>query len=221
VTAGAWIVGTLVLCLVQGYLLWRPAITVSRGLAPSYPGIALIRPAPPLLRPNVRPRSGHHGDPAAIALDEARWWRMQAMVLANADREAIEGWGLADSADPEVLRRQLMQRDRCGYLHRARTAALRAASLVHKNRQQAYRAAELLVCIECESGDHQTELQHARKLLALAPHNWTTQMVLNRAERCSHLHPPLPALAARPRAAAAGSAQLATKTGSMETQHAG
>jgi hypothetical protein len=216
------VLGALVLCLLQGYFLWRPAINSSRVFIPSLPGVGVNQTAPPLVRWTSPRRSHGQNERADALLYEARWWRMQAILLANQDRETIEGWDAtgASGADPEVLRRQLMLRDRCGYLRRSRAAALRGSALAHTPRQ-AYLAAELLVCIECETGHHDTELEEARKMIALAPHEWTVHMVFERAKRCSQRHPSAFATATRSRLGTIRSAHLSPPAGLMKEENAG
>jgi hypothetical protein len=171
--------GSLLLCLLNVGLL-------ATGHHP--PGQSRTNALAPLPRLVSRWTSKPRSSAAETALLEARHWRVKAMLVVNQERDAMEAWDprALDSANQETLRRQLMARDRCGYLHQARRVALRALTLA-RGSAELYRVTEALACIECESGDHHAELRRARQLVALAPRGRLASMVLHRAERCNHL----------------------------------
>jgi hypothetical protein len=128
-------------------------------------------------------------------LRAASWYRMQAKIAVNREREALESWDPAafgngghQSVDPEAWRLSQMALDRSGDLHRARALALRAAALA-RGPDEAYRAVELLVLVEHELGHHRQELQQARNLVALRPRSQRSLMILRRAAGCSGLKP--------------------------------
>jgi hypothetical protein len=171
--------GTLLLCLLNVGLL-------TAGHHPA--GESRPNALAPLPRLVTRWTGKPRSSAAETALLEARHWRVKAMLVVNQERDAMEAWDphALDGVNQESLRRQLMARDRGGYLHQARRVALRALTLT-RGSVELYRVTEALACIECESGDHRAELQRARKLVALAPGDRMAVMVLHRAERCNHL----------------------------------
>jgi hypothetical protein len=87
----------------------------------------------------------------------------------------------------EPLRLQRMMADQSD-MSRARTAGEHAAVLA-RTPQEEYRAAELLVLIEHESGHHAAELRHASTLVALQPRQRHAWMVLRAAARCNGAEP--------------------------------
>jgi hypothetical protein len=168
------VTGVLGLCLLSVPVL-RLAYLRSRASSP--PGATFLMPLPP------------RSTPADRALREAQEWRLQAMWVADQEREAQE------ACDPDPItsvdreaerRRRLIARDRCGYLGRARSAAQQAAALA-RTPAETYRAAALLARLECYTGHHQEELRQARRLVTLAPWNPRSWMALRRAARCNGL----------------------------------
>jgi hypothetical protein len=144
--------------------------------------------APPVAPP---PRS-----PSEAARRAARRHWARAQQAVNREREALEAWdpeGVGRLAQ-EPFRRQLMAADPGSNLRRALEAGYQAAALA-RTPEEAYAAALLLGRFECEAGHHQAEMQQARKLIALQPHNDLSLIALRRAALCNHM----PSLAARDR----------------------
>src|SRR5437660_53377 len=114
--------GAMALCLLNVALIW-----------PGHHPARASRIDEPVRLPRMVARwhPGASSDAAEAALLEARHWRVKAMLLVNQEREAMEAWDphAADGVNQETLRRQLMARDRGGYLHHARRVALRAQAL--------------------------------------------------------------------------------------------
>jgi tetratricopeptide (TPR) repeat protein len=173
------LLGALGLCLLSTPLL-------RLGL-PQAPGRARGEmPSSAYLLTSRTPRPGR--SPADQALWEARGWRGRALLETNQQREALEAWDpeAMESVKAEVWRLQQMACDRSGHLRRARAAAQRGAALA-RTPLEAYRAAEYLARIEHEAGDHQAELRHAQRLIALAPRNPGSIILLRRAAICNGL----------------------------------
>jgi hypothetical protein len=173
------------LILVVGLgLLSLPLLRVAqhRAAAPDHPLPIHLRIAAP------------GSDPSQRALREAQVWRMQALGRVNRTREALEEEEQTTPALPgggtinaELLRLQLMARDRDGLLRRARLAARRAERLA-RSLDETYRAAELLARIEHDAGHHTRELEQARRLMRLKPRNPLSLMILRRAATCTGRH---------------------------------
>jgi hypothetical protein len=66
----------------------------------------------------------------------------------------------------------------------AHLAAARA-----QNRAEAYRAALLLACLDCDAGDHQAELKHAWWMMVLQPRSKQSLYALRHAAWCNGLQP--------------------------------
>jgi hypothetical protein len=149
--AGAVGLGLLSLCL----LPWLR----SRPTAPAIPFSACVIPVPPRSSPSECAR-------------RAGWqYRIRAKLAVEREFEALEAWGPEADRDGHEhdWRRQLLARDRGGDLRRARRAARQAAALA-RTPGEAYRAALLLACLDCDAGDHSAELRQARRMMALQPH---------------------------------------------------
>jgi hypothetical protein len=119
-------------------------------------------------------------------------------------REAKRCWGLAQTVikpDLEILaaqnsyappgaeerwRRQLMSADRGGCLRKALLSVRRAEERANAPAER-YEATVWYALIECDRGDHRTELQQAQQLVKLAPRNPTSWGTLHRAARCNGL----------------------------------
>jgi hypothetical protein len=80
-------------------------------------------------------------------------------------------------------RRRLLAQDRRGYLARARAAARRAAALA-RTPEEAARSAGVRARLECYAGQHEAELQQARRLVALTPRKPIAWMAIRRAGQC-------------------------------------
>jgi hypothetical protein len=114
------------------------------------------------------------------------WLRAQATM--SRECEALEAW------DPQVsmavgdaaLRRQLLAADRSGDLCWAHMQAQTAAALA-RTPEETYQATVLLARIKCDAGEHEAEMEQARRLMALAPRRRASVMVLWRAARCNGL----------------------------------
>jgi len=163
------------LCLLLIPLVWA---TWTRATSPT-----LSSSSAPVVPPPGR-------SPSAEARRAAwRGW-MRAQEAVSRECEALEAW------DPEVskdvgdaaLRRQFLVRDRSDDLGWAQMEAQMAAALA-RTPEETYDAAVLLARIECDAGDHQAELEQARRLMALAPRRRTSLLVLWRAARCNGLQP--------------------------------
>lgn len=149
-------------------------------------------PSQPLALPVMDHHTGRWGPPpvpntpSETALQEARRWRLQAILAVNQERYALEAWDPEAGMAPnqEAWRRQLMASDRAGNLRQARRQGWRAAALARTPRE-AYRATELLVMVECDAGHHEAEMQEARKLIRLAPRDPNAIVMLEHARRCS------------------------------------
>jgi hypothetical protein len=147
---------------------------------------AAPRPAPATVRwaaapvPAPQPRT-----PAEVALRQAWRYRTRAKIAVNREREEVEQWDprAAMDLDPETWRRQLMAADPNGDMRRA-AAWNRQAMAEARTPAEAYRAAELQVLIERESGRHEAEFRQALGLLALAPESPTARGLLARARKC-------------------------------------
>jgi hypothetical protein len=168
--AGAVGLGLLSLCL----LPWPR----SRPTAPPIPLSACVVPVPPRCSPSERAR-------------RAGWqYRIRAKLAVERELEGLEAWDPA--ANPAARegrwRRQLLARDRGGDLRRARQAARQAAALARTPRE-AYQAALLLACLDCDAGDHQAELKQARRMMALQPHCQASLGALRHAAWCNGLEP--------------------------------
>jgi hypothetical protein len=108
------------------------------------------------------------------------WTRAQQAV--NTERELLEDWDptATENLDQELWRRQLTTADRSGDLKRALKWGRHAAALA-RTREDAYAAARLLTRLEAEAGHPQAELEEARELAALRPHDEDALVLLQRA----------------------------------------
>lgn len=124
--------------------------------------------------------------------DAARWagWRYRIQARQAADRgvEALEAWDpkAFERRSEQPLLQEEMLRDRQGDLGRARAAARQAAALA-RTPGEAYRAALLLAYVDCDAGDHEAELQEARRMMALQPHEEASMGALLHAAHCNDL----------------------------------
>jgi glycosyltransferase involved in cell wall biosynthesis len=161
-------------------------------LAVSCAGILLLWPSwfrlpfLPHALPEHRLSSPPRSLTSAEVLREAGWWRMRAKITVSRELEAHDAAdpGVIDGIDDEAFRRHLLAADRDGALHRARELALQGASLARTPLQEC-RAAELLALLECESGHHASELEYAKRLVALKPRSERSLIVLRRAAGCN------------------------------------
>jgi hypothetical protein len=114
--------------------------------------------------------------------------RTRTRLAENRGREALESWDpeATSGEATERLRRLDLARDPSGDLHQARTAAEQAVALA-RTPTEAYRAVWLLARIDCDLGEHQAELQQARRLMALAPRDRRSREALRRAAVCNGL----------------------------------
>jgi hypothetical protein len=100
--------------------------------------------------------------------------------------EALEEW------DPDAFNGSAIERQRLhllaqsSELQTAHEAAVRAVALA-RGADETYQATRLLARIECESGRHQAELRHARRLMKLGPQNEHSLLALRHAEACNGL----------------------------------
>jgi hypothetical protein len=140
----------------------------------------------------VRAINRSDASPSDRSLREAQWFRMQAQKAVNLEREALEAAEpeQTQALDQEAWRRRLIARDPDGVLRSARAAARRGLQLARTPRE-AYRATLLLNRIVSDLGDYKEELQLARSLVRLAPHNPLSLMYLRQAAE----HNALPDLA--------------------------
>jgi hypothetical protein len=153
--------------------------------------LAMLRPAPApnaVFVPHVPVATGASGFERALAA--ARVERMQALQAAKRALEEQEGRDPAGAValDGEAWRRGVLAADRTGALHHALRAARRASALA-SDREEASRAVELLVMLECEAGHHREELRQAHRLVELQRRNRRSLSVLLRAARCNELEP--------------------------------
>ena len=147
----------------------------------------------PLVRQSLRPLSSPSASapgvappprsPSEAARRTARRCWVRAQVAVNRQREALEAWdpAAADNVDQEAWRRQSMALDPGG--------DLRDAERTGQAGSEAYAAALLLTRLECDAGHHAAELERARRLLALRPHDWLSLLVLRRAAVCNGMEP--------------------------------
>jgi hypothetical protein len=149
-----------------------------------------LRPATPHLSIPVAPLAAAPQSPSQEECRAGWRYRARAQAAVNEERYALEAWDpeAVAAVDQGVLRLQLMARDRTGDLRRARAAAERAAALAANSRER-YRAVLLLTLIEHDAGDHRAELQHAHRLVALAPRDRLARLYLRRAAICNGLEP--------------------------------
>jgi hypothetical protein len=153
--------------------------------------LTLPRPAPApssVFVPHVPVSVGASGFERSLAA--AREGQMQAREAVKRAMEEHEGQDPvgAASMDPEAWRRGLLAADRGGLLRRSLRAARRASTLAN-DREEASRAAELLVMLECDAGHHRDELRQAQRLAALQRRDRRSLGVLLRAARCNGLEP--------------------------------
>jgi hypothetical protein len=175
-TRQIWVSGAVGVCLLGiGLRRWAQIQPVG-----SWDSIAFSRTSPRL-----------HLTPADLALQDARRWRLRAMMRVNAEREAIQEWDprMEDTRVPysaalEPWRLEQMAMDRGGHLRRARKAALRAATLARRHDEK-HRASEHLARIEHELGHHEAELQQAQRLMELAPRDPISLTLMGRAAACN------------------------------------
>jgi hypothetical protein len=129
---------------------------------------------------SARPKS-----PFEAALRAALQDRTRAKIAVSRELEALAAWdpeGMMDiNEEPLRLQRMVAHQSE---LSQARAAAGRAAALA-RTPQEEYRAAELLVLVEHESGHHAAELRHALNLVELQPRRRQAWMILRRAAKCN------------------------------------
>jgi hypothetical protein len=157
-------------CLLAAHLL-RAALPLPPAPAPS--ALPLVHQGPP--------RS-----PSEAARRESQRHWMRALSEAGGQLEVLAEWD--PQADAGCLEGRQWQALICrsAEVPLARRAARRTAELA-RNDNEAFRAARLLALIECSTGHHQEELQQARRLVALLPHDEGALLWLRRAARCNHL----------------------------------
>jgi hypothetical protein len=155
------------------------AVAAMAGMRSSHP-----EPLTPPLPANWMPSAPATNAFQAVLRDAQRW---RTLALESVKREMavweVEHPQEARDSD-EALRRGLLMADHGGYLHRARTAARRAAELARQP-VEAARAAELRVLIECESGHHQEEMRQALRVVALEGRSQRALEMLRRAAICN------------------------------------
>ena len=120
--------------------------------------------------------------PFEVSFARAQQWYYRAQVIAKQQLEALEEWdedALRGSA-PQIYRRSVMARTRETGL--AEAAAQEAAGRARTS-EESYRAARLLVHIECDLGHNKAEVEQAEKLVALRPHDSDALLRLRAAER--------------------------------------
>jgi hypothetical protein len=123
---------------------------------------------------------------SGAALWEAKSWRFRAQLAVNQERYDLEARSpeMAWVIDQDQWRRQLMAADPGGYLGQAMAHAQQAEALARTPEEQ-YQAIELLANIECDCGHHRTELELARRLMAIDPRQTVSLLVLRRAAHCN------------------------------------
>ena len=147
---------------------------------------AAPRPAPAVAREDAAAISAPQPRTLAEAALRQAWrYRTRAKIAVNREREEVEEWNPRAAIDlgPETWRLQLMAADPNGDMSRA-AAWNRQAMAEARTPAEAYRAAELQVLIEHESGRHQAELRQALMLLALPPESPSARGLLARARKC-------------------------------------
>jgi hypothetical protein len=158
-----------------------------------YTALCLVLPQPTpaphaIIRPHVPvPTGASRFERALAAAREGRMQAQEVVMRAMEEREAQDPIGAA-VMDGEAWRRGLLAADQNGGLLRALRAA-RQASALASDREEASRAAELLVMLECEAGHHREELRQAQRLVALQRRNRRSLTVLLRAARCNEREP--------------------------------
>jgi hypothetical protein len=138
-------------------------------------------PLPAAVRSPAPPPRGA----AEVALRRAAQYRTRAKLAVSEQRGELEAWDPQAGAemDADSWRLQQLAFDRDGNLRQARRWAQQAA-LRARTREEAYRAAELLVLLNHEAGDHEAEFRQAQSLVALAPGSERARLALRRAEAC-------------------------------------
>jgi len=119
-----------------------------------------------------------------VSFAQAQRCYLRAEIVTTQQLEALEerdGDSIRGS-DAEIYRRSLIARTREIVVAEA---AAREAARRAKTNDEVYRAARLLAHIECDMGHPQPELEQAKKLVALQPHNPTALLLLERAARDS------------------------------------
>jgi hypothetical protein len=111
---------------------------------------------------------------------QARWHWGQALIDIKPDLEALEAADPYSVGIEEARRERLMAQDRKGYLRQAREAAARAVGLARSS-EETYQANLWLALIEGDRGHYTAELQSARRLIALRPHDPISLGTLRRA----------------------------------------
>jgi len=122
------------------------------------------------------------------AFAQAQRCYLAAEIVTKQQLEALEEWdgdSIRGSA-PEILRRSLIARTR---EIRLAEAAARGASRRARTSDERYRATRLLVHVERDRGNHQAELEQAKKLVALWPHDPQARLLLERAVKDSGVLP--------------------------------
>jgi hypothetical protein len=151
--------------------------------------LVLPQPAPApraIILPQLPVPAGATGfERALVAAREGRMQLREAVKRAMEQREAEDPAGAA-AMEAEAWRRGLLAAGRGASLHQALHDA-RRASVLASDREEATRAAELLVMLECEAGHHREELRQAQKLAVLQRRNGRSLTVLLRAARCNDL----------------------------------
>jgi hypothetical protein len=122
----------------------------------------------------------------AARREACRCWT-RAARRASEELDQLEEWDSRTdvAAHREDWRQRLMAADAGGDLQRARAAATQAAALARTGDETA-QAAELLVRIECDLGEHRAELRYARTLVRLQPRSAKAFAILRHAALCNH-----------------------------------
>jgi hypothetical protein len=164
-----WIRGGVGLAFFLGCILLFGLIISGRQAAPRRAGTPLAAsPGPPTAFP--------------VLFAQAQRSYLRAQMIAKQKLEALEEWD-PDSirgSTPEIYRKSFIAGTQ--EIGLARSAA-REASRRAKTNDEAYRAARLLAYIERDMGHRRAELEQAKKLVALKPHNPEAWLLLERAAR--------------------------------------
>lgn len=143
--------------------------------------------SPRVLRFSSAPKARSLSDEA---LEAAQQWRVRAEREALAPHDRQEPWepqapGRLGGVQTEAGRLSTTS-DPSNALRQALAQARRAAA-VAQTPDETFRAALLLSRLECDAGDHEVELQTARRLVALRPQAGTAQLALQHAAVCNGL----------------------------------
>jgi hypothetical protein len=166
-----WATAVLGVCLVGTPLLWLRAVRSRARSLVNSPVAATSSPPPGQFDTALR-EAGRWQYRAAEAVDR------QMDELAEREPDRLNGTAVGD------YRRLFMARS--PDILRAERATQRAMVLARTSSER-FRAAALLSRLECNLGRHARELQQARLLMSLQPHNPVSLRVLDRAAKCNGL----------------------------------